>query len=159
MTSHYQILTSLENTLTQQNLGGCCNLYWAVLSTVNRNKVHIPFCVCLSVCACVPLFNLISENNVLWYHIASTSDSKTRIYPIIPSVSLFSRIHPDHNDDGGVSAACCHDCHPGGELSCYWDLYQIHCRCSLINIENTVGSVRNRVICGIGTAHPAWTKM
>lgn len=41
--------TLLENTLTQQNLGGCYNLYWAVLSTANRSKVHIEYCVC----ACV----------------------------------------------------------------------------------------------------------
>lgn len=28
---------------------------------------------------------------------------------------LFPRVHPDHNDNGGVSAACCHDSHTGGE--------------------------------------------
>lgn len=50
-TSHYQMLTLSENTLMQQNLGGCCNLYWAVLLTVNRNKVHIPYSVCS--CQCV----------------------------------------------------------------------------------------------------------
>lgn len=38
--------------------------------------------------------------------------------------SVFSRIHPDHNDDGGVCAARCHDSHSRGRLSCHLDLDQ-----------------------------------
>lgn len=30
---------------------------------------------------------------------------------------VFCRIYPDHNDDGGVSAACCHDSHPRGSVT------------------------------------------
>ena len=56
-----------------QNLGGCYNLYWAVLSTVNRNKVHMTYSVlCMSAV----------------YDVKQTTDHGVQIYIIILCVSL-----------------------------------------------------------------------
>lgn len=59
MTSHYQMLTLLGNTLMQQNLGECYNSYWAVLSTVNRNKVLHTMRVLINVlCFFIDIFSI-----------------------------------------------------------------------------------------------------
>lgn len=110
MTSHYLMLILLENTLMQLSLEGCYNLYWAALSPVNRNKVNIGFK--RPMFCCLPALPTDSESYVLLY----------TYLLLILVFSLIPRIHQNHNGDGRIGAACCHDCHPRGTLLSILDL-------------------------------------
>lgn len=53
-------------------------------------------------------------------YICLTADIEFTLRLLICFSLSFSRIHPDHHDDGGVGSACCHDSHPRGEVSVHF---------------------------------------